>query len=145
MTTPKFEGFARSAPQGKPVTRAILRKESADVPSPADDGNGSAPAEPTATATATVEAPQVSAWSGNEIYDLHKLAIAIRQSTEEVLTRTVSAFDDMMKGHLAKQDELGRQHQKLVERLIDYNRKESPFLIAIIGTLVLFAVIYLIK
>ena len=151
----RFEGFLKSAPQGKPLTRAMLRQE----PAPAEPPP--APVATATTATTTLPEPpaeespvppaptngarELSDWSGDEIFDLQRMALAIKNNTEEVLDRVGSKFDEMMKAHLARQDELARQHSRLVERLTEYNKRDSIYLLAMIGTMVLFAVIYLIK
>lgn len=149
----RFEGFLKSAPQAKPLPRSMLRQEPPAL---------EPVTAPTSTAAATETAPEppvevvppapqpgaangeLSAW-GDEAFDLQRMALAIRQNTEEVLDRVGSKFDEMMKAHLAKQEELARQHQRLVERLTEYNKRDSMFLIAMIGTMVVFAVIYIIK
>ena len=130
---PKFEGFAKSAPQGKPVSRALLRQETEQA------AEGS---------VATVEPPPgetVSAWSADEVYDLNKLAVAIRVNTQEVLETVSAKHEEMVRALLSKQEELGRHHERLVNKLTEVNKRDSTFLIAILVTMVAFAVIYLLK
>lgn len=144
---PKFEGFTKSAPQGKPMTRAVLMRQEAQE---AHDG-GDVPddeateVEPRNGNGAAAPVREVSAWTGSEVYDLQKFAVSIKENTEEVLDRVGSKFDEVMRLHLTKQEELAKQQARLIERLTEYNKRESTFLFAIVGTLVLFAIIYILK
>ncbi|MBI4617757.1 MAG: hypothetical protein HY720_29360 [Planctomycetes bacterium] len=132
----KFEGFAKSAPQGKPVTKAILRQE-------AEGGN-------TTEGVAVAGEPpsprcDASVWAQDEIYDLQKFAVAIRENTETVLERILAKNEEFVRAVLAKQEELGKLHSRLVERLTDVNKRDATFLLTMVGTMVAFAVIYLLK
>jgi hypothetical protein len=114
----KFQGFSKSAPKDLPVTKSGEEVEA---------GGG--------TAVAT------SAWSGDDVYNVHKFAVTFRENLEEVLTQVIEKQSEIVQ---AQQDVVDAQ-KKMIDKLAACERKDTTFFMTLIGLMIAFLAIYAFK